>query len=106
MTDQKNDQPTAKSYVGFEHLALGPELTEALGARPLTARELVQRLCRCQEQATDLHQLQLIADHATGVLHALFLCWLISAAESERMVADLNAVYAVRQRALSGAAVH
>lgn len=106
MTDQKNDQPTAKSYVGFEHLALGPELTEALGARPLTARELVQWLCRCQEQATDLHQLQLIADHATGVLHALFLCWLISAAESERMVAELNAVYAVRQRALSGAAVH
>ncbi|MBH3339404.1 hypothetical protein I5L51_09830 [Pseudomonas mendocina] len=106
MTDQKNDQPTAKSYVGFEHLALGPELTEALGARPLTARELVQWLCRCQEQATDLHQLQLIADHATGVLHALFLCWLISAAESERMVAELNAVYAVRQRALSGAIVH
>ncbi|QTN45035.1 hypothetical protein H7683_18895 [Ectopseudomonas mendocina] len=106
MTDQKNDQPTAKSYVGFEHLALGPELTEALGARPLTARELVQWLCRCQEQATDLHQLQLIADHATSVLHALFLCWLISAAESERMVAELNAVYAVRQRALSGAIVH
>jgi len=106
MPEQKNDQPTAQSYVGFEHLALGPELTEALGARPLTARELVQWLCRCQEQATDLHQLQLIADHATGVLHTLFLCWLISAAESERMVAELNAVYAVRQRALSGAIVH
>ncbi|WP_277372481.1 hypothetical protein [Pseudomonas sp. AA-38] len=106
MTDQKNDQSTAKSYIGFKHLALGPELTEALGARPLTARELVQWLCRCQEQATDLHQLQLIADHATGVLHALFLCWLISAAESERMVAELNAVYAVRQRELSRAPVH
>ncbi|PIA68488.1 hypothetical protein CDR19_21210 [Ectopseudomonas toyotomiensis] len=106
MPEQQNDQPTGKGYVGFEYLALGPELTETLGARPLTARELVQWLCRCQEQATDLHQLQLIADHATGVMHTLFLCWLISAAESERMVAELNAVYAVRQRALSGAAVH
>jgi hypothetical protein len=106
MPEQQHDQPTGKGYVGFEYLALGPELTETLGARPLTAREMVQWLCRCQEQATDLHQLQLIADHATGVMHTLFLCWLISAAESERMVAELNAVYAVRQRALSGAIVH
>ncbi|MBA4243037.1 MAG: hypothetical protein C0452_03875 [Pseudomonas sp.] len=106
MTDQKNDQPTAKSYVGFEHLALGPELTEALSARPLTARELVQLLCRRQEQATDLYQLQLIADHATVVIHTLLLCWLISAAESERMVAELNAVYGVRYRELSGAVIH
>lgn len=100
------EQPASKGYVSFEHLALEPELAEALGVRPLTARELVQLLCRRQEQAADLYQLQLIADHATVVIHTLLLCWLISAAESERMVAELNAIYAVRQRALSGAIVH
>lgn len=101
MPEQKNDHSTAKGY-----LDIGDALSEALCARPLTARELVHWLCRCQEQAEDLHQLQSIANHATGVMHTLFLCWLISAAESERMVAELNAVYAIRQRELSGAPVH
>lgn len=100
MTDQ-NDQPAAQDYLG-----LGPEFIEAFGERPLTAREIVQWLCRCHEQAADLNQLQLNADHATGVIRALFLCWLISAAESEVMVAELNAVYLIRYRELSGAAVH
>lgn len=75
-------------------------------ARPLTSREVVQWLCRCQQRATDLHQLQVITDHATGAMRALFLCWLVSAAESEAMITELNAVYSIRYRELSGAIVH
>lgn len=101
MTDQKNNQPIAQDYLG-----LGPELVEAQGARPLTAREIVQWLSRCLEQATDLQQLQLRADYATGAMRALFLCWLVSAAESEAMIAELNVVYGVRYRDLSGAIIH
>lgn len=101
MTNQKNDRPAAQDYLG-----LGPELIEAFGKRPLTAREIVQWLARCQEQAADLQQLQFNADLATGVMRALFLCWLVSAAESEAMIAELNVVYGVRYRDLSGAIIH
>lgn len=101
MSEQNNHQPIANDFLG-----LGPSLAEAFSARPLTAKEVVQWLCACQEQATDLKQLQLIADHATGVVRALYLCWLVSAAESETMVAQLNAVYHMRERELSGSAVH
>lgn len=101
MTEQSNHQTMTNDFLG-----LGPSLTEAFSARPLTAREVVHWLCACQERAADLKQLQLIADHATGVIRALYLCWLVSAAESETMVAQLNAVYHMRERQLSGLAVH
>jgi len=101
VADQNNHRPIANDFLG-----LGPGLAEAFSARPLTAREVVQWLCACQERAPDLKQLQVIADHATGVIRALYLCWLVSAAESEAMVAQLNAVYHMRERQLSGLAVH
>ena len=101
MPEQQNNQPTAKDYLGP-----GPELIEAFGKRPLTAREIVQWLSRCQERTTDLQQLQFSADLVTGVMRALSLCWLVSAAESEAMIAELNVVYGVRYRHLSGAIVH
>lgn len=101
MAEQNNHQPMANDFLG-----LGPNLTEAFSARPLTAREVVQWLCACQERATDLPQLQVVADHATGVIRALYLCWLVSAAESEAMVAQLNAAHHMKWRELSGSAVH
>lgn len=106
MSDQQNNQPSSSGYQGIEAMPLGPELIQALSSRPLTARELVQWLGRCLEQAADLRQLQWIADNATGVMHALHLCWLISAEESKTLIAELNTVYAARQRELSGAVVH
>nr|WP_298168357.1 hypothetical protein [uncultured Pseudomonas sp.] len=101
MPEQKDDQPITQ-----DHLGLGPEFIEAFGGRPLTAREIVQWLSRCLEHASDLQQLQLHADFATGAMRALVLCWLVSPTESETIVAELNAVYGVRYRHLSGAIVH
>lgn len=101
VADQYNHQQMANDILG-----LGPSLAGTFSARPLTGREVVQWLCASQERAADLKQLQLIADHATGVIRALYLCWLVSAAESEAIVAQLNAVYHMRERELSGLAVH
>lgn len=101
VADQNNHQLAANDYLG-----LGPNLAEAFDARPLTTREVVQWLCTCLELAPDPQQLQVIADYATGGIRALHLCWLISVPESETMIAQLNAVYTVRQRELAGVSVH
>lgn len=101
MTEQKNDQPSAQDCLG-----LGAALTEALGQRPLTAREVVQWLARRLEQAPNLQQLQTTAEQATGVIHTLHLCWLVSEAGYDTMRDELNVVYFLRQRELSGANIH
>lgn len=89
-----------------DFLGLGQSLTTTFRDRPLTAREVIQWLSANLERANDLQQLQVVADHATGATRALYLCWLVSASEVEAMIAQLNAVYAVRYRELSGAIIH
>lgn len=89
-----------------DFLGLGKDLATAFRDRPLTAREVIQWLSNILEQTNDLQQLQLVADHATGATRALYLCWLVSASEIEDMIAQLNTVYAIRQRELSGAITH
>ncbi len=101
-----SEQQNAMTNEQCRYPALPADLVEVFKHRPLTAKEVTQWLTDCIRQAESAEQLQDMGEHATGILRAMCLCWVISTAEHEVTTAELNVIYGDRYRELAGVALH
>ena len=102
MPDQ-NNTTTSENY---RYPALPADLAEAFGHRPLTAKEVTQWLADCVRQAESPEKLRGMGEHATGILRAMLLCWVIGIVDHDAVAAELNAIYEDRHRELVRVSLH